>query len=154
MVGEFDPTIRGIRLPSNRRVLVSDTVGFIRQLPKGLIKAFRATLEEVQEAALLLQVSDISNPHHDELEEEVEKILDDLGVKETPRLRVYNKVDQLDAERRHNLEAARRRNGGGEEPPVLVSGLTGEGLGEILRRIDAALALAPSVKLSLPMPLS
>ena len=154
MFATLDPTIRAIRLPSNRRVLVSDTVGFIRQLPKGLIKAFRATLEEVQEAALLLQVSDISNPHHDELEEEVEKILDDLGVKETPRLRVYNKVDQLDAERRHNLEAACRRNGGGEEPPVLVSGLTGEGLDELLRRIDAALPLDPIVKLSLHMPLS
>jgi GTP-binding protein HflX len=123
-------------------------------LPKGLIKAFRATLEEVQEAALLLQVSDISNPRHDELEEEVEKILDDLGVKETPRLRVFNKVDQLDAERRGNLEAACRRNGGGEEPPVLVSGLTGEGLDDLLRRIDAALPLDPIVKLSLHMPLS
>jgi GTP-binding protein HflX len=154
MFATLDPTIRAIRLPSNRRVLVSDTVGFIRQLPKGLIKAFRATLEEVQEAALLLQVSDISNPHHDELEEEVEKILDDLGVKETPRLRVFNKVDQLDAERRGNLEAANRRNGGGDEPPVLVSGLTGEGLDELLRRIDAALPLDPIVKLSLHMPLS
>jgi len=153
MFATLDPTIRAIRLPSNRRVLVSDTVGFIRQLPKGLIKAFRATLEEVQEAALLLQVSDISNPHHDELEEEVEKILDDLGVKETPRLRVFNKVDQLDAERRGNLEAASRRNGG-DEPPVLVSGLTGEGLDELLRRIDAALPLDPIVKLSLHMPLS
>src|SRR5882724_1434357 len=154
MFATLDPTIRALRLPSNRRILVSDTVGFIRQLPKGLIKAFRATLEEVQEAALLLQVSDISNPHHDELEEEVEKILDDLGVKETPRLRVYNKVDQLDAERRHNLEAACRRNGGGEEIPVLVSGLTGEGLDGLLRRIDAALPLDPIVKLSLHMPLS
>jgi len=153
MFATLDPTIRAIRLPSNRRVLVSDTVGFIRQLPKGLIKAFRATLEEVQEAELLLQVSDISNPHHDELEEEVEKILDDLGVKETPRLRVFNKVDQLDAERRGNLEAASRRNGG-DEPPVLVSGLTGEGLDELLRRIDAALPLDPIVKLSLHMPLS
>jgi GTP-binding protein HflX len=154
MFATLDPTIRAIRLPSNRRILVSDTVGFIRQLPKGLIKAFRATLEEVQEAALLLQVSDISNPHHDELEEEVEKILDDLGVKETPRLRVYNKMDQLDAERHGNLEAASRRNGNGDEPPVLVSGLTGEGLDELLRRIDAALPIDPIVKLSLHMPLS
>jgi GTPase len=153
MFATLDPTIRAIRLPSNRRILVSDTVGFIRQLPKGLIKAFRATLEEVQEAALLLQVSDISNPRHDELEEEVEKILDDLGVKETPRLRVYNKMDQLDAERRHNLEAACRRNGG-DEPPVLVSGLTGEGLDDLLRRVDTALPLDPIVKLSLHMPLS
>lgn len=154
MFATLDPTIRAIRLPSNRRILVSDTVGFIRQLPKGLIAAFRATLEEVQEAALLLQVSDISNPHHDELEEEVEKILDDLGVKETPRLQVFNKVDQLPGERRKNLEAAARRNGGGEEPPVLVSALTGEGLEELLRRIDAALPLDPIVRMSLHVPLS
>src|SRR6267142_1845668 len=71
----LDPTIRALRLPSNRRVLVSDTVGFIRDLPNGLLTAFRATLEEVQEAALILHVSDVSNPHHDELDEEVDKIL-------------------------------------------------------------------------------
>src|SRR6516164_453707 len=92
MFATLDPTVRALRLPSNRRILVSDTVGFIRGLPKGLIAAFRATLEEVQESALLLQVSDISNPHHDELDAEVEKILDDLGVKSTPRLHLFNKV--------------------------------------------------------------
>src|SRR5947199_10026070 len=75
MFATLDPTIRALRLPSNRRVLVSDTVGFIRDLPKGLLTAFRATLEEVQEAALILHVSDVSNPHHDELDEEVDKIL-------------------------------------------------------------------------------
>ncbi len=154
MFATLDPTIRAIRLPSNRRILVSDTVGFIRKLPKGLITAFRATLEEVQEAALLLQVSDISNPHHDELDEEVEKILDDLGVKETPRLHVFNKVDQLSDEQRQSLKVACRRNGSGEEAPVFVSGLTGEGLEELLRRIDAALPLDPIVKMSLHMPLS
>ena len=154
MFATLDPTIRAIRLPSNRRILVSDTVGFIRQLPKGLITAFRATLEEVQESALLLQVSDISNPHHDELDAEVEKILDDLGVKATPRLHVFNKVDRLDREHRQQLEASWRRNGTGEEPPALVSALTGEGLEELLRRIDAALPLDPIVKLSLHMPLT
>jgi GTP-binding protein HflX len=154
MFATLDPTIRAIRLPSNRRILVSDTVGFIRKLPKGLITAFRATLEEVQEAALLLQVSDISNPHHDELDAEVEKILDDLGVKATPRLHVCNKIDRTDAEHRKQLEAGCRRNGSGDEPPVLVSGLTGEGLDELLRRIDAALPLDPIVKLALHMPLS
>ncbi|HUL35212.1 MAG TPA: GTPase HflX [Candidatus Eisenbacteria bacterium] len=154
MFATLDPTIRAIRLPSNRRILVSDTVGFIRSLPKGLITAFRATLEEVQESALLLQVSDISNPHHEELDAEVEKILDDLGVKDTPRLRVFNKIDGLDAQQRSQLEAVCRRNGYGEEPPVLVSGLTGEGLDELLRRMDAALPMDPIVKLSLHMPLS
>jgi len=154
MFATLDPTIRAIRLPSNRRILVSDTVGFIRKLPKGLITAFRATLEEVQESALLLQVSDISNPHHEELDAEVEKILDDLGVKETPRLHVFNKIDRLDPEQRHQLEATWRRNGSGEELPVLVSGLTREGLDELLQRIDAALPMDPLVKLSLHMPLS
>jgi len=154
MFATLDPTIRAIRLPSNRRILVSDTVGFIRKLPKGLITAFRATLEEVQESALLLQVSDVSNPHHEELDAEVEKILDDLGVKGTPRLRVFNKVDQLDAEQRGQLEAACQRNGNGEEPPVLVSGLTGAGMEELLRRMDAALPMDPLVKLSLHIPLT
>ena len=154
MFATLDPTIRAIRLPSNRRILVSDTVGFIRNLPKGLITAFRATLEEVQEAALLLQVSDISNPHHEELDAEVEKILADLGVKGTPRLHVFNKVDRLTAEQREQLGAACKRNGSVEEPPVVVSGLTGEGLDELLRRIDVALPMDPIVKLSLHMPLS
>jgi len=154
MFATLDPTIRAIRLPSNRRILVSDTVGFIRQLPKGLIAAFRATLEEVQESALLLQVSDISNPHHDELDAEVEKILDDLGVKATPRLRIFNKVDRLDGEHRQQLEADCRCNGNGEQPPALVSALTGQGLDELLRRIDAALPLDPIVRLSLHIPLT
>src|SRR6476661_1897680 len=103
MFATLDPTIRAIRLPSNRRVLVSDTVGFIRDLPKGLLTAFRATLEEVQEAALILQVSDVSNPHHAELDEEVDKILNDLGVADRPRLRVFNKVDRLTQEQRAPL---------------------------------------------------
>jgi len=127
MFATLDPTVRAIRLPSNRRILVSDTVGFIRDLPKGLITAFRATLEEVQEAALLLQVSDISNPRHEELDVEVEKILDELGVMGRPRLRVFNKVDRLTEAQRQELEAAWRGTGGGT-PPVFVSALTEEGL--------------------------
>ena len=153
MFATLDPTVRAIRLPSNRRILVSDTVGFIRELPKGLITAFRATLEEVQEAALLLQVSDISNPRHEELDLEVEKILEELGMAGRPRLRVCNKVDRLSAAQREELEAAWRNNGG-EEPPVFVSALTGEGLEELLRRMDVALPVDPVVRLSLHMPLS
>ena len=153
MFATLDPTVRAIRLPSNRRILVSDTVGFIRDLPKGLITAFRATLEEVQEAALLLQVSDISNPRHEELDVEVEKILEELGVMGRPRLRVFNKVDCLTEAQRQELEAAWRGNGGGA-PPVFVSALTGEGLEELLRRMDVALPVDPIVKLSLHMPLS
>ena len=81
MFATLDPTVRAVRLPSNRRVLLSDTVGFIRDLPPGLIAAFRATLEEVQESALILLVTDISNPHHTEQDAEVEKILKDLGCR-------------------------------------------------------------------------
>jgi GTP-binding protein HflX len=153
MFATLDPTVRAIRLPSNRRILVSDTVGCIRELPKGLITAFRATLEEVQEAALLLQVSDISNPRHEELDVEVEKILDELGVTGRPRLRVFNKVDRLTEPQRRELEAAWRGNGGAV-PPVCVSALTGEGLEELLRRMDVVLPVDPVVKLSLHMPLS
>jgi GTP-binding protein HflX len=154
MFATLDPTIRAIRLPSNRRVLVSDTVGFIRDLPKGLLTAFRATLEEVQEAALIVQVSDISNPHHAELDEEVDKILDGLGVADRPRLRVFNKVDRLAREQRapliHPYAASAGANGG----PVLASGLTGEGVEELLRRMDAALPVDPVVMLSLRLPLA
>jgi GTP-binding protein HflX len=129
-------------------------VGFIRALPKGLVAAFRATLEEVQESALLLQVSDISNPFHEELEQEVEKILGELGVMERPRLRVFNKVDQLSPEQREQFASAWLRVRSAEEPPVFVSALTGEGLDELLRRVDAALPVDPLVRLSLHMPLS
>ena len=153
MFATLDPTIRAVRLPSNRRVLVSDTVGFIRDLPKSLLAAFRATLEEVQEAALILHVSDISNPHHNELDEEVDKILTELGVADRPMLQVLNKVDRLSAEQRAELD----QNGNGknhDEGPVLVSAMTGEGIDELLRRIDVALPTDKVVSLSLRLPLS
>jgi GTP-binding protein HflX len=152
MFATLDPTIRALRLPSNRRVLVSDTVGFIRDLPKGLLTAFRATLEEVQEAALILHVSDVSNPHHEELDEEVDKILHALGVADRPKLWVLNKVDLLTPEQRETLagSAARTSSTG----PALVSGLAGTGIDELLRRIDNALPVDPLVTLSLKLPLA
>lgn len=154
MFATLDPTIRAIRLPSNRRVLVSDTVGFIRDLPKGLLTAFRATLEEVQEAALILQVSDVSNPHHAELDEEVDKILNDLGVADRPRLRIFNKVDRLTQEQKAPLIHPYAMGAGTNGGPVLVSALTGEGVEELLRRMDAALPVDPVVMLSLRLPLA
>jgi GTP-binding protein HflX len=154
MFATLDPTIRAVRLPSNRRVLVSDTVGFIRDLPKSLLSAFRATLEEVQEAALILHVSDISNAHHDELDEEVLKILEELGVADRPMLRVLNKVDRLTAEERESLKANANGKLKREDGPVLVSALMGEGIDELLRRIDVALPTDPLVSLSLRLPLS
>src|SRR6202522_3523489 len=82
MFATLDPTVRAVRLPSRRRVLLSDTVGFLRDLPPDLIAAFRATLEEVQEAAVIIHVSDISNPHHAEHDADVLKVLTDLRVQE------------------------------------------------------------------------
>jgi GTPase len=152
MFATLDPTIRAIRLPSNRRVLVSDTVGFIRDLPKDLLTAFRATLEEVQEAALILHVSDISNPQHDELDAEVDKILRELGVADRPRLRVLNKIDLLREEQRESMASSTAVNS--ERAPVLVSAMTGAGITELLRRIDAALPIDPMVTLSLRLPLA
>jgi GTPase len=154
MFATLDPTVRALRLPSNRRILVSDTVGFIRALPKGLLTAFRATLEEVQESALILQVSDISNPYHEEFEQEVEKIINEIGVANRPRIRVFNKIDRLSQQQREEFAAAWSRSRDAEEPPVFVSALTGEGLDELLKHIDAALPIDPVVKLSLRMPLS
>jgi GTPase len=148
MFATLDPTVRAIRLPSNRRVLVSDTVGFIRDLPKGLLTAFRATLEEVQEAAVILHVSDVSNPRHEELDEEVDKILNELGVADRPRVRVLNKVDLLTPEQREAL-ASSVANG-----PLLVSGMTGMGIDELLRRVDVAMPVDPVVTLSLRLPLA
>jgi len=152
MFATLDPTVRALRLPSNRRVLLSDTVGFIRDLPKGLMTAFRATLEEVQEAALIVHVSDVSNPNHDELDEEVEKILEELGVSARPMLRVLNKVDRLNAEQREALERSCERNSG--DKPILVSALSGEGLEDLLRRIDEAIPVDPMIPLSLRLPLT
>jgi GTP-binding protein HflX len=154
MFATLDPTIRALRLPSNRRVLVSDTVGFIRDLPKGLLTAFRATLEEVQEAALFLHVSDVSNPHHDELDEEVDKILRELGVDGRPRLRVLNKLDRLSPEDRKAVANGAVRSAGAGAAPVLVSALTGEGIEELLRRMDAAIPTDPVVTLSIRLPLA
>src|SRR5438477_7679438 len=154
MFATLDPTIRALRLPSNRRVLVSDTVGFIRDLPKGLLTAFRATLEEVQEAALILHVSDVSNPHHDELDEEVDKILRELHVDSRPRLRVLNKMDRLSPEEQKVATNGAGRCPGAGSTPVLMSALTGVGIEELLRRMDAEMPTDPVVTLSIPLPLA
>jgi GTP-binding protein HflX len=145
MFATLDPTVRAVRLPSNRRVLLSDTVGFIRDLPPGLIAAFRATLEEVQESALILLVTDISNPHHAEQDAEVEKILKELGVADRPRVHVLNKVDQLAPEYAAALN--------GNHNSVAVSALTGTGLDELLGRIDATMPVDPVLHLRFELPL-
>jgi GTP-binding protein HflX len=146
MFATLDPTVRAVRLPSNRRVLLSDTVGFIRDLPNGLLTAFRATLEEVQQAALIVQVTDISNPHHAEHDAEVSKVLHELGVDERPRLHVFNKIDRLDPETAASLA---RGNGN-----VYVSALAGTGLDELLGRIDEAMPVDRLLHLSFSVPVS
>lgn len=138
-------------------MLISDTVGFIRELPPDLIAAFRATLEEVQEAALIVHVTDISNPLHADQDSEVEKILQTLGVADRRRLHVFNKSDALPA---GDLAALRESNfhfsGSGEHyrENVFVSARTGEGLDELIARIDATMPVDPIVERELALPMS
>jgi GTPase len=150
MFATLDPTVRAVKLPSRRKVLLSDTVGFLRDLPPDLIAAFRATLEEVQEAALIIHVSDISNPHHTEHDADVLKILDDLGVRDRLRLNVFNKIDQLSDD---DLAALKKSNEK-RENAVFTSALSGAGLDELLIRIDAMMPVDPLVHLHLRIPVS
>jgi GTP-binding protein HflX len=150
MFATLDPTIRGVRLPSRRRVLLSDTVGFLRDLPPDLIAAFRATLEEVQEAALILHVTDISDPRHTEHDAEVQKVLKDLGVEDRPRLHVLNKSDRLSETDRKVFESSK----GNGHPRVLVSASSGAGLPELLKMIDANMPVDPVVRSRLRIPVS
>ncbi len=150
MFATLDPTIRAIRLPSRRRVLLSDTVGFLRDLPPDLIAAFRATLEEAQEAALILQVTDVSNPNHASQDAEVLKVLTDLGIQDRPRLHVLNKSDLLAKE---DLEILKKSNGHREEK-IFTSAVTGEGLQDLLARMDAVMPVDPLVRVSLRIPVS
>lgn len=162
MFATLDPTVRSVRLPSRRRVLLSDTVGFIRDLPADLIAAFRATLEEVQEAAVMLHVTDISNPSHAEQDAEVEKVLQDLGVADRPRLRVFNKIDRLPPEEFDALRKSHDASLGGSVlspvenhyPGIFVSAHTGQGIDELHRRIDGAMPVDPIVARRLNVPLA
>ncbi len=150
MFATLDPTVRALRLPSRRKVLLSDTVGFLRDLPPDLIAAFRATLEEVQEAALIIHVSDISNSHHAEHDADVLKVLDDLGVRDRPRLNVFNKTDQLSEDDLAALKKSNERR----ENAVFTSAVTGAGLDELLVRIDTMMPVDPLVHLHLRIPVS
>ena len=131
MFATLDPTIRAVVLPSKRKVLLSDTVGFIRSLPHTLVSAFRATLEEVQRASLILQVSDASSRLSAEQDAQVEIVLKELEAEKKPRLRVMNKVDLLD------VEVARVGIRRDDAKTVYVSAAEGTGLDRLLARIDA-----------------
>jgi GTP-binding protein HflX len=151
MFATLDPTIRAVRLPSQRRVLLSDTVGFLRALPPALIAAFRATLEEVQESAMIMQVTDISNPDHAEQDAEVEKVLQDLKVADRPRLHVYNKIDLLSEDESRILLESRAAAPGANR--AFVSATTGQGLDDLLKMMDTAIPVDPMIHMRLALPL-
>lgn len=132
----LDPTMRQMVLPGGRRVILSDTVGFISDLPHELVAAFRATLEEVLAADLILHVRDISHPETEEQAGDVGEILESLGVEDDVALiEVWNKIDALSAETR----AALRRTDARREDVQAVSALSGEGLEDLLRNVEALL---------------
>lgn len=131
----LDPTMRGVELPSGRRVILSDTVGFISDLPTQLVAAFRATLEDVLEADLILHVRDISHPESEQQAADVADILTSLGVKaETPLFEVWNKLDLVDPAARAALSVQATRS----ETVFALSALTGEGLPRLLDAVSSA----------------
>ena len=141
----LDPTTRRLRLPTNQNVLLSDTVGFIRKLPHDLVDAFKATLEEVVEADLLLHVVDISSPHAEEQIEAVNQVLGELGVADKPMLMVFNKIDRVTAPglaKRYTTEY---------ENSIVVSAKTGEGFDVFMAELGKQLRpVRQMVELSIP----
>lgn len=150
MFATLDPKLRQLVLPSRRKVLLSDTVGFIRNLPHTLVISFRATLEEVERAELLLHVRDASSPMLDEQKSQVENVLAELNVSRTPTLQVLNKVDLLPEKQRLEL-AAFPENG-----TVAVSAQTEDGLAALVaaieERIGGADAADPTATASFCIP--
>ncbi|ETA73016.1 MULTISPECIES: GTPase HflX [Mesorhizobium] len=137
----LDPTLRRVRLPHGTPIILSDTVGFISDLPTHLIAAFRATLEEVVEADLVIHLRDISDPDTAAQAEDVERILADLGVDagDTKRvIEVWNKVDLLDEGNRSRLLAD--AVGGSKGPPIAISAVTGEGIDALKAVIETRMA--------------
>jgi GTP-binding protein HflX len=145
MFATLDPKLRALELPSRRRILLSDTVGFIRNLPHTLVTSFRATLEEVERAEVLLHVRDASSAYGEEQKLQVEKVLGELEVLDKPRIEVLNKIDLLTAEERAGL---------GMRGIVTVSAQSGEGIGQLLDAIDQALVADPLVDIELVVPQS
>jgi GTP-binding protein HflX len=160
MFATLDPTVRQVRLPSGRRVLLSDTVGFIRNLPTTLVDAFRATLEEVTAAALLLHLVDITSPSAAEQSCHVMKVLGEIGAETTPQILVLNKADRLehggrdqDAEMLlHRMLGETARQNATEA--VIVSAYTGKGCDLLLEKIDKKIELDPVSRQKFRLPLS
>lgn len=132
----LDPTLRQVQLPGIDKAILSDTVGFVSDLPTQLVAAFKATLEEVVSADLLIHVRDIAHPDSEAQRADVEAVLTEIGVDpETPRFEAWNKIDLIEGERREDVlvEAARRPN------IVAVSAMSGEGIDDLVEQVAAAL---------------
>lgn len=129
----LDPTTRRLRLPTNQNVLLSDTVGFIRKLPHRLVEAFKATLEEVVEADLLLHVVDVTHPHAEHHIESVNRVLGEIGADEKPTLLVFNKIDNLEMSEYARHWLARFENS------IAVSAKTGEGFDAFFDELGSSL---------------
>ncbi len=147
MFATLDPKLRAIELPSRRKVLLSDTVGFIRNLPHTLVTSFRATLEEVAQAEVLLHVRDAASTYGEEQKTQVERVLDELECLSKPRIEVLNKIDLLGEPERDGL--LERSEAGAE---VAVSARTGEGMDALLSAIDRALHSDPVIDATLRIP--
>jgi len=130
----LDPLIRQVRLPDNRELLVSDTVGFIDRLPHALVAAFRATLEEVADADLVLHVIDASALDRDRNMAAVRSVLEEVGASDVPQIEVYNKCDVLTADERRRLHTL-------DPTAVCISALSGDGLDELSETVTSRLAL-------------
>jgi GTP-binding protein HflX len=141
----LDPTLRAVDLPHGARVILSDTVGFISDLPTMLVAAFRATLEEVIEADVILHVRDISHVDAAAQSEDVQSILQQLGIEvaedadAAKLIEVWNKIDRLDGEGRATLGNLAQRQPAGRHP-VMISALSGKGLDELAVEIEARIA--------------
>jgi len=146
MFATLDPTLRHITLPSKREVLLSDTVGFIRHLPHTLVSAFRATLEEVQRATLLLHVADVTSPTAAEQQAQVEEVLRELESQDKPRLYVMNKLDLLPEIKRESLVNT--------DSVIHVSAAKGNGMDKLLQRIDELIEQDPVRQVRLRVPQS
>jgi len=145
MFATLDPTVRLLPLASRRPALLSDTVGFIRNLPAHLVAAFRATLEELQGSNLLVHVTDASHPQRSQQDSAVERLLEELGLAQTPRIHVWNKSDLVAEPDLRKIQNSERAQGGGLRF-ACVSALTGEGLGGLLQQIDEALSGDPFIE--------
>lgn len=132
----LDPTMRSLDLPSGRTVVLSDTVGFISDLPTQLVSAFRATLEEVMEADVIMHVRDVAHPASETQKREVELVLTELGLEQSRPLEVLNKIDLIDAEAREIIF----NRAGRDEDKVAVSAVSGEGCENLLLSLDKRLS--------------